>query len=111
MYLSLCNAIILTFNQTDVNHSSKSIRLIQNNFFQTLNFKFQTLNFKSGGTSNKEPIYNEGDIRNIGSIPWDVEDFLEKSMITYSSIFAWGIFVKIGSCLYSIWLATLHSVA
>ena len=51
---------------------------------------------------------NEGDIRGMGSIP-GMGRFPEERQ--YSSIFAWGIFMNIGSCLYSIWMATVHSVA
>ena len=37
----------------------------------------------------KNPPANAGDVRNMGSIPW--EDPLEEGMATHSSILAWRI--------------------
>ena len=43
-----------------------------------------------GGASGKEPPANAGDVRGTRSIP-GLEDLLEESMATHSSIPAWRI--------------------
>ena len=58
-----------------------------------------------GGTSGKESTCNPRDIRDTGSIP-ELEDPLEESMATHSSILAWRIPIDRGA-----WRATVHRVA